>query len=103
YTSYRYDLSDDLKYGQQNYIAVRVDNSEQPSSRWYTGSGIYRNVRLVSTNPIAVDHWGTFVRSEKITKKSANVLLDVSLRNDAPVAEKAKVVSAIIDASGKMV
>ena len=46
YSSFRYDLSPHLKYGSElNILAVKVDNSNQPNSRWYTGSGIYRNVR----------------------------------------------------------
>ena len=50
YVSFQYDLTQYLKYGtEKNVIAVKVDNSQQPNSRWYTGSGIYRNVRLVTT------------------------------------------------------
>jgi beta-galactosidase len=62
YSSFRYELTPFLTYGKRNNIlAVRVDNSRQPNSRWYSGSGIYRNVWLVSTERIFVDHWGTFV------------------------------------------
>lgn len=103
YSSYRYDLTDNIIFGKQNYIAVKVDNSEHPSSRWYTGSGIYRNVRLVSTNPIAVAHWGTLVSTPNVDEKLATVNLEVTLRNDNLGKEKAKVVSEILDASGKTV
>src|SRR5450830_96362 len=62
YISFQYDLTPYLNYGNQpNVIAVKVDNSKQPNSRWYSGSGIYRNVWLVTTNKIHVDHWGTFI------------------------------------------
>ena len=55
YTSFSYELSPYLKYGDEsNIIAVKVDNSKQPNSRWYSGSGIYRNVRLVTTEPIHI-------------------------------------------------
>src|SRR5690606_22870180 len=72
YTSFRYDLTAYIKVGKQaNVIAVRVDNSQQPNSRWYSGSGIYRNVWLVTKNKIAVDHWGAFVRSPSVQKERA--------------------------------
>jgi beta-galactosidase len=64
YISFRYDLTPHLKYGKEkNIIVVKVDNSQQPNSRWYTGSGIYRNVRLVTENKIAFDYGGTFISS----------------------------------------
>ncbi|NQU84727.1 MAG: beta galactosidase jelly roll domain-containing protein, partial [Mariniphaga sp.] len=61
YISFRYELTPYLNFGEENIIAVKVNNSEQPNSRWYSGSGIYRNVWLVKTEKLHVDHWGTFV------------------------------------------
>ena len=59
YITFRYDMTPYLNFGdKENVMAVRVDNDAQPASRWYTGSGIYRNVWLVTTNQIHVDHWG---------------------------------------------
>jgi len=82
YSSFRYELTPFLKLGNQpNVIAVKVDNSDQPNSRWYSGSGIYRNVWLVTTGIIAVDHWGTFVTTPSVDEKSADVALQVSIRN----------------------
>ena len=63
YISFRYELTDHLNFGEKNVIAVKVDNSAQPDSRWYTGSGIYRKVWLLTTNKVAVVQWGTFVRT----------------------------------------
>ncbi|HEY4148799.1 MAG TPA: glycoside hydrolase family 2 TIM barrel-domain containing protein [Chitinophagaceae bacterium] len=60
YSSFRYELTPWLRK-DRNCLAVRVDNSEQPDSRWYTGSGIYRHVRLVTTGRTAVDYNGSFV------------------------------------------
>ena len=66
YISFRYDLTPYLKFGnEQNIIAVKVDNSKQPNSRWYSGSGIYRNVWLVTTNDVFIDHWGTYVSTHR--------------------------------------
>ena len=54
YISFQYDLTPYLKYGNQpNFIAVKVDNSKQPNSRWYSGSGIYRNVWLTALDKVA--------------------------------------------------
>jgi len=62
YSSFRYALTPYLPYGRgRNEIAVRVDNSQQPNSRWYSGSGIYRHVRLVTMEPVHVDQWGTYI------------------------------------------
>ena len=82
YSSFRYELTPYLLYGdEENVIAVKVDNSQQPNSRWYSGSGIYRNVWLVTTNKIAVDHWGTFVTSPEVSRESALVRISTSVRN----------------------
>ena len=77
YSSFRVDLTPSLREGD-NVVAVRVDNPEN-SSRWYPGGGIYRNVSLVREGPVAVDHWGTFVRTELIGE-GAKVSLSVSIR-----------------------
>ncbi len=82
YSSFRYDLTPWLYFGERdNLIAVRVDNSLQPNSRWYTGSVIYRNVWLVSTGKIHVDHWGSIARTPEISADSARVELDLHIRN----------------------
>ena len=74
YSSFRYEMTPYLNYGNKpNVISVRVDNSKQPNSRWYSGSGIYRNVWLVTTNKIHVDHWGTFVATPHVNNKEATV------------------------------
>ncbi len=73
YISFQYDITSHLKpENQENIIAVRVNNSEQPNSRWYSGSGIYRNVKLVITNPIAIAQHGVFVTSPQVSAKEAN-------------------------------
>lgn len=82
YISFRYELSPYLHFGDSsNVIAVKVDNSKQPNSRWYSGSGIYRNVRLVIANPVRVDHWGTFITSSNVTDQSATVKVQTKVLN----------------------
>lgn len=82
YSSFRYDLSPYLNFApKKNVIAVRVDNSEQPNSRWYTGSGIYRNVKLVTTGTIHIDQWGTYITTPVVNEGQALINLDITLKN----------------------
>lgn len=102
YTSFRYDLTPYIKTGnEKNLIAVRVDNSQQPNSRWYTGSGIYRDVRLVITSTTAICQWGLFITTPQVTKFSANVNIKIKLDavNNVPVTIHSK----IFDAKGNLV
>src|SRR5277367_4999327 len=80
YISFRYDLTPYLKFGGQNTIAVKVDNSVQPNSRWYSGSGIYRNVWLVTTRNVAIDHWGTYFTSSDVSEKTATINAEIKIR-----------------------
>jgi len=70
YISFQYELTPHLVYGSRNVIAVKVDNSQQPNSRWYSGSGIYRNVWLTELNPVHVEHWGTYVTTPEVSEKA---------------------------------
>lgn len=81
YISFRYDLTPYLNFGGTNVIAVKVDNKDQPNSRWYSGSGIYRNVWLVTTNKLAIDHWGTYVTTPQVSDELATIKLDINIKN----------------------
>lgn len=72
YTSFRFDITRYVKIGQTNSIAVRLNN-KPASSRWYPGGGIYRNVRLVRTNPIHIAHWGSFITTPSVSQERATV------------------------------
>ncbi|GGF23337.1 beta-galactosidase [Echinicola rosea] len=101
YSSFKYDLSEYLNYGDNvNVLAVRVDNSQQPNSRWYTGSGIYRNVRLIRTGKVHVEHWGTYITTPEITDSSATVNMEVMVKNEGSNERKLTVRSTILDAEG---
>ncbi|ACU04958.1 beta-galactosidase GalB [Pedobacter heparinus] len=102
YISFRYELTKYLKTGQ-NVIAVRVDNAAQPDSRWYSGSGIYRNVWLTATGKVAVNQWGTFVSTPSVSKTSANVYIKTQIRNKERVKAKIDVKWEVHDADGKVV
>lgn len=84
YVSFYYDITDHVKPGEApNVIAVRADTSQQVASRWYTGSGIYRHVRLNAVEPVHVEPWGVFVTTPEIQEASAEVAVEISLQNDA--------------------
>src|SRR5699024_7997447 len=74
----------------------------QPNSRWYTGSGIYRNVKLIATNKVYVDHWGTFVTTPEVSKQKAAVELAIDLKNESQLQE-VKLLSNILNADQKVV
>jgi beta-galactosidase len=78
YASFRVDISDAVQFGEKNVLAVRLDNKPD-SSRWYPGGGIYRNVHLVKTSPVHVDHWGITVTTPQVSDKEATVAIQTQL------------------------
>lgn len=82
YISFRYDLTPFLKLGEENTIAVKVDNSQQPNSRWYSGSGIYRNVWLTVTNPIHIDLWGVYVTTPEVNENEATLKMETQIAGE---------------------
>lgn len=82
YSSFYYDLTSYLRYGEKNIIAVRVDNSQQKNCRWYTGSGIYRHVWLTATNPVHINHWGVAITTPEVNESKAVVQVKTVLRNE---------------------
>ena len=102
YVSFAYDLTPHLVEGD-NLIAVRVDNSKQPNSRWYSGSGIYRHVWLTLTRPLHVGHWGTFVTTPEVDSASALVEARIRLENDAYISHSGVLRSEIFEPGGREV
>jgi beta-galactosidase len=86
YTSFYYELTPFIKKGE-NIIAVRVDNSLQPNSRWYSGSGIYRHVWLNITGPVHIAHWGIYITTPAIDSTSATVVIGTFLVNNLTVTK----------------
>ncbi len=104
YSSFRYELTPWLKFGAKtNLLTVKVDNSVQPNSRWYSGSGIYRNVWLVRTGKIHVEHWGTFATATKIDKTSWDVQMKTSVRNQSGEGQTISLKTTIFDSNEKQV
>ncbi|MBP6431493.1 MAG: DUF4982 domain-containing protein, partial [Ferruginibacter sp.] len=105
YISFRYDITPYVKFDNtQNVIAVKVDNSQQPNSRWYTGSGIYRDVQLVFENRYAaVKQWGAFVTTSNITAKEATVNVNTTLVSSIKGWKSFNLFFDIYDANNKLV
>jgi beta-galactosidase len=104
YISFEYDITPFVKFGgQQNTIVVKVDNSKQPNSRWYSGSGIYRDVRLVKTSEVYVEYNGIFVRTPVVTATVASVQITATIKNDLQEDKSVELVTKIYDPQGKLV
>ena len=82
YISFAYDITPHLNALGENVIAVRVDNSLQPNSRWYSGSGIYRHTWLVAVNQVHITRWGTFVTTPRVARDAATVRVRTWVHND---------------------
>ena len=103
YISFRYDLTPYLLFDMENVISVRVDNSEQPNSRWYSGCGIYRNVWLTSVNPVHVDLWGVFVTTPEVTTERALVNVKTTVKNETSVKVNLRTETTVVDATGMQI
>jgi beta-galactosidase len=98
YTSLQYDLTSLLKWGGEiNIIAVRVDTSLQPASRWYTGSGIYRDVRLLITDNLRIERYGNFITTPKVTHETAIINIQTEIRNDSETDRSCRIKYKIFD------
>jgi beta-galactosidase len=84
YNSWRLDLTPHVVPGRRNLLAIRLDNPPR-SARWYPGGGLFRDVRLVRTSPVAVAHWGTRITTPEVSEEAALVEVEVTVENAAPV------------------
>jgi beta-galactosidase len=102
YTSFAYDLTPHLKAGSPNVLAVRLC-VQQSCSRWYSGAGLFRHVRLVVTAPVHVAHSGTYVTTPKIAAGVAEVSVRTVVENAGPAAAEARLMTQVFDPSLKPV
>jgi beta-galactosidase len=103
YVSFGYELTKDLAAGSgmTNVLTVRVDNSGQPASRWYSGAGIYRHVRLVATDPVHFTRWGTYITTPRIDASRANVRVQTSCVNQSGQPREITLQIRIVSPEGK--
>ncbi len=102
YISFGYNIGPHLKWGEDNVIAVRVDNAEQPNSRWYSGCGIYRNVWMVKTGKVRVAPNGTYVTSV-LDGDMADVTVKTTILNSSGEEKTVGVMTSLLNADGKQV
>ena len=104
FSSFELDLTPFIKFGSDdNLVAVRVDHSRFADSRFYTGSGIYRNVRLVIADKLRIAHWGTYVTTPRIKSDSATVRIETTVENNSADKRKFSLQSDIIAPGGEIV
>lgn len=99
YISFAFTLNQYLNFGKPNTIAVRADNSVQPASRYYTGAGIYRHVRLVSTQPSHLKQWGVFVTTPNATEKKSTIKISSQISQEANTVKGLSIQTTIVDAN----
>lgn len=102
YISFMYDATPHLKYGEENVIAVRVDHSQSADSRWYTGSGIYRDVWLVYANPVHIAQWGVYAYPEEI-KNGYKLNVEVDIQNEEESNVSLTILNELFSPEGKLV
>lgn len=104
YSPVYFDLTDKLKpNGKKNILTVHVDHSRYADSRWYTGSGIYRNVKLITVNKLHIPIWGTYLTTPKISEEEALVRLETKVDNQSGQPRSFSLQTAIFDRNGKQV
>lgn len=102
YASFCFELTDHVKFGKDNILAVRLDVKPN-ASRWYPGAGIYRHVRLVVVNSIHVAHWGTHITTPEVSESEARIKIQTDIQNQTGEQQQVELKTEIFDPSGKQV
>lgn len=104
YSPVYWDLTSLLKTdGTENILTVHVDHSRYVDSRWYSGSGIYRNVKLITTDKLHIPIWGTFVTTPEVSEEQATVNAEIKIKNDGAKTAKFTLKTEILDANAQVV
>ena len=91
YISFQYDLTPYVLSGKENILAVKVDHSKFGDSRWYTGSGIYRDVKLIFCSSVHIKQWGVFATARELSSDQAKLDIEVNILNESGKAAEATV------------
>lgn len=103
YSSFQYELTPHLKFGDEKNVLVVRANVQQPCSRWYSGAGIYRHVRLTVTDPIHLAQWGTYVTTPEVTENEATVRVETKIQNQSGSAQQVTLETVVVDDTGTKV
>jgi beta-galactosidase len=102
YASFGFDITNHINFGDENVLAVRLENKPS-SSRWYPGAGIYRNVRMVVTNPVFVKQWGTYLTTPEIKDGKGLVNLKTTIINKSGKPKSVSVQTQIFSSENQIV
>lgn len=102
YISFQYELTPYLNFGASNEIKVLVHN-HQPNSRWYSGSGIYRNVWLEKKGDVYVDNYGTYITTPQVTARQATLNVQVKVKNTLNKTIPVEVKTVVFDDEKRVV
>ena len=102
YASFGFELTDKIVFGSKNLLAVRLENKPN-SSRWYPGAGLYRNVRLIATNPVHVKQWGTYITTPEIEKGNGALTIETTLDGINNLNQHVKLITNIYNIKNQLV
>lgn len=102
YSTFYYDITSEINFGGENIIAVKVDNSIQKNSRWYSGSGIYRHVWIDVTDKTHIEQWGVAITTPKINESEALVEVKTLVNNDSETQKSIKLNTDILNNNSKV-
>jgi len=102
YISFSHELTGHLNFGGDNVIAVRCDTSEQPASRWYSGAGIYRHVRLTLTNPLHIMENGVIITTPHVSAAQALVRVEITITNESAALSLGNLQTSLRTPGGKI-
>ncbi|WPR73135.1 glycoside hydrolase family 2 TIM barrel-domain containing protein [Flavobacterium sp. NG2] len=100
YSPFYYDLSASLKSNGANEIKVKVDRTRYADSRWYTGSGIYRNVNLITKYNLHIPIWGTYITTPKVDSQKSSIHLEIKVKNNFDKLENFELNTVFLDNKG---
>ena len=101
FTSFSYNLTPYLKLNGENVLSVRVDNSKQKNCRWYSGSGIYRHVWMIVTDPIHVAQWGVILATPDVSSEKAIVQIKTRVKNETGLPQSITIKTRLVGANTK--
>jgi beta-galactosidase len=87
YTAFSYELTPYLDFSKENVLSVRVDNSQQMNCRWYSGSGIYRHVWMIVTDPLHVANWGLAITTPEVSSEKAIIQIKTKVKNETDLPQ----------------
>ena len=103
FIAFFYDMTPHIKAGK-NVLTVKLDNSSQPGSRWYTGSGIYRNVKLKVSDKLYIPTWGNHIVANKVSADGSGIIeVNTTVKNDSKRSARFALRHSVYDAEGKVV